>query len=476
MNPLLTDNYVQLSSPVSYITYRVRSKDGKSHQIQLYFDVTGETAVDQVSEQIVWNRVNMTSNSILGMRVGTQQQAVLQKSGDFVGINWGYAYVVTENSKDVISTMNSDVSARGAFAKSGTLPTTDDTRMPRSCSDNWIVLAYSWNFQVNANGAEVAKVVLLGYDDISSINYFGQTMKALWKQSFSSIEALLVYSWQNYAFTRKKCQTFDSQMVSKLTNEGGDEYATMASLSYRQALGGMKLVWNDKKKLPWYFLKEISSDGDLSTVDVIFPTSPILLYLKPELMMLQLLPILSYANNETTNPYPFAFTPHHLGYYPIANIKPEEQENMPIEETANMLMMIAACGKQDVALLQKHIVGNNYFGLLGKWAGYLIGNLPDPENQLCTDDFEGPSPHNVNLAAKGIVGIASFGKICELLGKSDLAEQYYTVAKTYSDYWVKNALDSDKSHFKLVCTVLHTFLLLLIAFCCRNTMLPILIL
>ena len=29
-----------------------------------------------------------------------------------------------------------------------------------------------------------------------------------------------------------------------------------------------------------------------------------------------------------------------------------------------------------------------------------MASLPDPGDQLCTDDFEGKSPHNVNLAAK----------------------------------------------------------------------------
>jgi hypothetical protein len=27
--------------------------------------------------------------------------------------------------------------------------------------------------------------------------------------------------------------------------------------------------------------------------------------------------------------------------------------------------------------------------LLEMWAGYLVASLPDPGNQLCTDDFEG---------------------------------------------------------------------------------------
>lgn len=39
----------------------------------------------------------------------------------------------------------------------------------------------------------------------------------------------------------------------------------------RQTYAGCKLTWNEKLETPWYFLKEISSDGDLSTVDVIFP-------------------------------------------------------------------------------------------------------------------------------------------------------------------------------------------------------------
>lgn len=38
--------------------------------------------------------------------------------------------------------------------------------------------------------------------------------------------------------------------------------------------------------------------------------------------------------------------------------------------------------------------------LLDTWGKYLNKSLPDPKNQLCTDDFEGKSPHNSNLAVK----------------------------------------------------------------------------
>ena len=46
-------------------------------------------------------------------------------------------------------------------------------------------------------------------------------------------------------------------------------------------------------------MKEISSDGDVSTVDVIFPSSPLIIYINPDIFRRLLLPILSYANNET---------------------------------------------------------------------------------------------------------------------------------------------------------------------------------
>ena len=37
-------------------------------------------------------------------------------------------------------------------------------------------------------------------------------------------------------------------------------------LSVRQAVGGLVAVWNDVLKTTWLFMKEISSDGDVSTV------------------------------------------------------------------------------------------------------------------------------------------------------------------------------------------------------------------
>ena len=59
--------------------------------------------------------------------------------------------------------------------------------------------------------------------------------------------------------------------------------------------GGTELV--DRGGAPWAFLKEISSDGNVSTVDVVYPASPAYLHLSPSYLRLLLEPLLYYAEN-----------------------------------------------------------------------------------------------------------------------------------------------------------------------------------
>lgn len=67
---------------------------------------------------------------------------------------------------------------------------------------------------------------------------------------------------------------------------------------------------------------------------------------------------------------------------------------------------------------QKRGIGifSNYWKLLQQWGEYLVEHLPDPGEQLCTDDFEGFTPHNVNLAAKGIVALGAWSDLLKSQG------------------------------------------------------------
>jgi len=334
---------------------------------------------------------------------------------------------------------------RRQFQDKGSIPEEDDIRMPRAVSDDWPVMATCWDLGSVSAKYVTSKFLVYAYDDVFSINYFGIIMQPYWRRNGADAYELLSNATRDYEKHMKNCANFDKKLISQLINVGGLHYATVASLSYRQAFAGMKLVWNYESQSPWYFLKEISSDGDLSTVDVIFPASPILLFENPELMNLIIIPILAYANNETYVQYNLDWAPHHLGIYPVGNLFPWEQEQMPVEETGNLILMLAVAAQVNGKLSDS--IYPHYWNLLISWADYLVTALPDPGNQLCTDDFEGPSPHNVNLAAKGIVALDAFAYLCQLQGNNSGYNYYHTIALNYSSYWMKYAYD--KNHYRL---------------------------
>ena len=89
-----------------------------------------------------------------------------------------------------------------------------------------------------------------------------------------------------------------------------------------------------------------------------------------------------------------------------------------------------------------------YLPLLTTWAQYINSSLPDPGLQLCTDDFEGPSPHNANLAVHGIVGISSYVILLTYMGHIEQAVRWSALAASLVPVWEMLALDTDGTHYK----------------------------
>jgi len=91
----------------------------------------------------------------------------------------------------------------------------------------------------------------------------------------------------------------------------------------------LQLVGNTTKQ--YLFLKEISSDGNVQTVDVIFPFHPILLYTEPALLKLLLDPLFE---NQESGQYPNTYSMHDLGSsYPNATgHRDGSDEKQPLEE------------------------------------------------------------------------------------------------------------------------------------------------
>lgn len=194
---------------------------------------------------------------------------------------------------------------------------------------------------------------------------------------------------------------------------------------------------------PFVFQKEISSSGNINTVDVIFPTHPFFLWIYPDFLRYMLNPL--YLNQEN-HFYPADYSMHDLGtHFPNATGHVEgNDEYMPVEESGNMIIMTYAIykfGSQNtLSWLQSH------YTILKQWAQYLIEYSLIPALQLSTDDFAGQLANQTNLAIKGIVGLAAMAEISAAVGDSFNAQNYSQTAQNYYDMWSQMAIDPSGTH------------------------------
>src|SRR5438477_12805373 len=188
------------------------------------------------------------------------------------------------------------------------------------------------------------------------------------------------------------------------------------------------------------FPKENFSNGCISTVYVIYPSSPFFFLFNAELLKAELRPLMEYTR---TGRCRFPFAPHELGTYPQANGQVygggerTETNQMPVEESGNMLILMAALAK---------VEGNTefsakYWPQLTKWAEYLKEKGLDPENQLSTDDFAGHLAHNANLSIKAILALGSYGMLADMIGHKQEAALYRKTAQEFAGKWHDLAID-----------------------------------
>jgi hypothetical protein len=431
-SPLLVKNINILARPVTYISWKINSADKTNHDIQLYFDCGSELAVNNGDQTVTWEQPDI--KGLKTAKIGTSDQKYLSKSGDNVRIDWGYAYLAVPEAQNPSFSIAPVRTLSSEFAKTGSLPESLKYSAPRKVNEGSVSMATAWN--LGTTGTTPATVwAMVAYDDIWSIRYFENDLQCWWHKKGMSFEDLLVTASSDYNKITNECKSFDSELLKDLTSVGGDKYATMCALVYRQAIAAHKLV-ADKDGNPLFFSKENFSNGCMGTVDVIYPFSPFVLLFSPELTKAMLRPVLEYSSSSR---WKFPFAPHDLGQYPYATGQvygggeKDETNQMPVEETGNMLIMLAALAK---------IEGNadfskQYWPVIEKWADYLESKGFDPENQLCTDDFAGHLAHNVNLSAKAIMAIQSYSMLCEMNGYKEKADTAGAKARSMSKDWIK---------------------------------------
>ncbi|MGD0262742.1 MAG: DUF5127 domain-containing protein [Verrucomicrobiota bacterium] len=435
MQPALPDDLEVYSWPLSYITWNLRSADGAKHQIELYDSTSSQLAVNQADERVEWSR--QAGGGLVLLRAGTQAQPVLGSCGDDHRINWGYAYAAAPGGLSK-SAIGANRVLETSFVENGGLPEANDTRMPRAANDAEPVLAFVFDLG-QVSGETVQRQVIVAYDEIFAIKYFGRKLLPYWARNGVKIEALLQTASRDYPELLARCEAFDKELMTDMTKLGGEKYARITALCYRECVAANGLA-ADANQQPLFFTKENTSNGDIATVDVFFPMDPVWIFLSPTLAKASLVHVLMYSASPR---WKFPNAPHDLGTYPLVFGRDDGGEGMPVEESGNLLILCDAIAQAE---------GNADFVApwwpqLTQWAQYLERYGLDPEQQLCTDDFMGHLAHNANLSVKAILGLATYGDLCRMRGDREPAKKYRDLAKADAEHWMKVAAEGD--HYRL---------------------------
>lgn len=399
ITPLLMDDLNLMSRPASYIRYEVSFTDNKHHTAEIAFSLSPRWCLNYPAQPFNTQK-RQTSHGMTVLTAGSKDQKILAKKGDDVRIDWGYLYLTAASPE---STLFIDSNQN---------------------------LCYK-------NNVEQEGTVIIGYDDICSIEYFQNPTKGYWTLEGNTDDILYQASRQEKEICRR-CNRFDQYLLKQATNAGGQEYAELCAMVYRQVIAAHKLIQSPHGNL-LFLSKENFSNGSVGTVDITYPSIPMFLYGNLELCKALLNPIYEYCEYYHWNkPFP----PHDVGTYPIANGQTYGAD-MPVEESGNMLILTAAISQEEKST--EYAV--KHWELLKQWADYLISKGVDLDNQLCTDDFAGHSAHNCNLSIKSIIGIAAFGKMAVMNNDKTTGRKYLDKAKEMAAQWEQMALASD--HYRL---------------------------
>ncbi|SMQ50156.1 unnamed protein product [Zymoseptoria tritici ST99CH_3D7] len=503
LSPITPTSTLRQSIPASYLSIHVQG----SLDINLYVDVNGQWVSGDRGSNIEWRlheREEKENARLKTWRVKRRDEVLFTEIGDQA--EWGTLHFTGPASAH--HECGTSARLRHGFARNGTLKNAVDDHF-RSIMDEEPVFAFSKSFKLTSDSRnDKEDSVLFTISHIQDpVTQFASArgltlMKPLWTSYFSSDEALISFHYEDYNHARSLAEDYSARVAKDAYASGSDSYRDIVQLSARQVLGATSFSGTPDN--PVLFLKEISSNGNCQTVDVIFPAFPFFLYTNPRWLAYLLEPLLEHM---LSGQYPNDYTMHDLGtHFPnMTGHADGNDEYMPVEECGDMLIMGLALVNSlsydsedeaqspwsalgtpvDAAAIESLAEGATPFslpsipatrdGIFGlddqwggatashqakkwltrsyplwkQWTGYLVDYSLYPSNQLCTDDFAGWLPLMTNLALKGIVGIKAMSELAEVLGESKDAKYYRNISETYIKEWEVQGMSRDGGRAKL---------------------------
>lgn len=510
LSPITPTSTLRQSLPASYLTVYVEG----TFDLNIYVDLNGEWVTGDRGNHIEWSLENAepkpgaadSFSGIKSWKIQRRTQQLLTERDEHA--EWGTLFF--SGPQHVQHESGTSAVLRHRFSSKGELSNTVDQKF-RSIMDDEPVFAFSKSFKlgtsnkiVDQEGHSKQSKAETKTDSVTFTIALAQNpvvqfaaargltqMRPFWATYFPTAQEMIKYHYADFDKAAGLASNYSRQLDIDAYASGSSDYRDIAALSARQVLGATQ--FSGTPDSPILFLKEISSNGNFQTVDVIFPAFPFFLYTNPRWLAYLLEPLLEHM---LSGQYPNKYSMHDLGYhFPNATGHSDgNDEYMPLEECGNMLIMGLALvnaykydtqpaflsldpksldDSQKVAATS--IVDENgidrawsYGGDVGtsdlkeaqnwvrksyklwkQWTVYLIEEALEPKNQLSTDDFAGWLRLQTNLALKGIIGIRAMSEISDILGETKDAKYYREIADDYIEKWQDLGLSRDKLFPKL---------------------------
>ncbi|KHJ32645.1 putative glutaminase [Erysiphe necator] len=426
LSPVTPDDLKRQSLTSTYLNVAIRSLDGAAHDVQLYTDISAEWISGDNNSVAQWN-FGRTDDNISYHKVFRQTQLLFSEVADQA--EWGSWYWATRDMVGLTHQSGADEVVRNTFINTGKLENSQDVNY-RPIRQNYPVFGFSLDLGSVIESKNTLFTINLGQE--LAMQYATTSGKvqlpSLWRSYFPIYENAVSFFYNDFDYASSTATNIDNQIATDSITAGGQDYLTITSLSLRQAFGATQLVGDKSKQ--YLFMKEISSDGNTQTVDVIYPFYPIIMYLQPSLAKLLLDPLFE---TQESGLYPKKSSMHDLGsHFPNATGYPDGlDEPQPLEECGNMLIMTLAYSKRanDTSYLDQH------YQILKQWTEYLVEFALIPDDQLSTDDFAGHLANQTNLALKGIIGIRAMAEISNLTGHDTDGLNYTSIAQDFISKW-----------------------------------------
>ncbi|KAL9616903.1 MAG: hypothetical protein Q9160_008251 [Pyrenula sp. 1 TL-2023] len=395
-SPVSFKDYVRQSLPFSYLTVGAVGTNGARPVVQVYSDID-DTWTGQ-SENTIADFT--TSGDAAIYRLSAAGQALYAQSANEQAL-WGeavFASSPTDGSR-LSTASGASATIRGQFVSQGSL----SGNHPQWSTSDVFAITHNLGDVFTEKYATFA----IGYVREAAINYLGAAQTGYYRATYPDTISAVTHFLSDFDAASLESTTLDGTIVNTATSIAGSNYSDILSLSLTQTFGGIDLtIPNDTlcTSSPSAFIKEISSDGNVNTIDIIVELLPFFSVFNPDWLRLMLDPVISYLESGR---YPNPYCIHDIGNsYPVAAGHDDgADEAMPVEESGNLLILAAAyqAFSGDTAWAASHA------SLFASYADYLTQNGLYPTRQLSTNDGLGPFTNMTQLGVKAAVGLGAYG-------------------------------------------------------------------